>query len=485
MKDYYDLIVIGGGPAGLAAARRAADCGLRDILIVERDRSLGGILNQCIHNGFGLHYFKEELTGPEYADRFIQLVEQTGVEIALDTMVLAITADKQVHLVNPVSGYQTVRGRALVLAMGCRERTRGAIGIPGARPAGIFTAGTAQRYVNMEGYLPGRRVVILGSGDIGLIMARRLTLEGAKVLACIELMPYSGGLTRNIVQCLEDYDIPLYLSHTITDIKGDRRLESVTAAKVDARRQPIAGTHFTLDCDTLLLSVGLIPENELTRAAGIPIDSRTGGAVVYEDMQTECPGIFACGNVVHVHDLVDFVTAESERAGESATRYVKQHAAGQSQRTLSAPLSEPNAPNAHSERERSKPAGDPYRGEVTATASKESALPSKTPHRSNQEQKTENTPFFIQLITDQTISYTVPQKIRVQYEGENIPVFFRVRRIFHRSHIEVRAGEEVLLSYLRERLAPGEMERILLPVKVLAQHVGRTLTLAIREEANA
>ncbi len=293
----YDLIVIGGGPAGLAAACAAWEGGARSILIVERDRELGGILNQCIHNGFGLHYFKEELTGPEYAGRFIKLLGETGVEIRLDTMALEITADREVHMVGRTTGYRVEQARSIVLAMGCRERTRGAIGIPGTRPAGVFTAGAAQRYVNMEGWMPGRRVVILGSGDIGLIMARRLTLEGAKVLACVEVMPYSGGLTRNIVQCLHDYGIPLYLSHTVTDIQGRDRVERVIVSKVDEKRVPIPGTEMAFDCDTLLLSVGLIPENELTRQAGIEIDRRTGGAVVYEDMETSIPGVFACGNV--------------------------------------------------------------------------------------------------------------------------------------------------------------------------------------------
>lgn len=425
MKDVYDLIVIGGGPAGLAAAQRAAACGLRDILIIERDKSLGGILNQCIHNGFGLHYFREELTGPEYADRFIHRLQGSSIEVSLDTMVLSITQERQVHLISPVHGYRILSARALILAMGCRERTRGAIGIPGTRPAGIFTAGTAQRYVNMEGYLPGRRVVILGSGDIGLIMARRMTLEGAKVLACIELMPYSGGLTRNIVQCLDDYEIPLYLSHTITEIRGDKRVEQVTVARVDAQRLPVPGSAFTLSCDTILLSVGLIPENELTRDAHIPIDPRTGGAIVYEDMQSECPGIFACGNVVHVHDLVDFVTAESERAGEGAARYVMDGG--------------------------------------------------------GQENKPRTTP-AIQLCTDETISYTVPQKIRVQWKGQDISLFFRVRRIWGKSRIEVRSGERLLASYRREHLAPGEMERITLPAKLLEQAGYDTLTLGIREE---
>ena len=316
----YELIVIGGGPAGLAAACRAWDEGLRRILVIERDRELGGILNQCIHNGFGLQRFKEELTGPEYAGRFITMLQKTGVQVQLDTMALQIVpgrdgAPHQVHAINGQEGYQVLETRAVILAMGCRERTRGAISIPGERPAGIFTAGAAQRYLNIEGYMVGRRVVILGSGDIGLIMARRMTLEGAKVLACVELMPYSSGLTRNIVQCLQDYDIPLYLSHTITDIRGHNRVEQVTVSEVGPDRRPIPGTEMVFDCDTVLLSVGLIPENELTKGAGIAMDPRTSGAQVYENMETSIPGIFACGNVLHVHDLVDYVSAESERAG--------------------------------------------------------------------------------------------------------------------------------------------------------------------------
>ena len=415
----YDLIVVGGGPAGLAAACAAWDNGLRKILIVERDHELGGILNQCIHNGFGLHYFKEELTGPEYAGRFIQLLGQTGVEVRLDAMVLEITPEREVHMVSRKEGYRIERAGSIVLAMGCRERTRGAIGIPGTRPAGVYTAGAAQRYVNMEGWLPGRRVVILGSGDIGLIMARRMTLEGAKVLACVEVMPYSGGLNRNIVQCLHDYGIPLYLSHTVTDIRGDRRVEQVVVSQVDEGRSPIPGTEMIFDCDTLLLSVGLIPENELTRQAGIEIDRRTNGAVVYENMETSLPGVFACGNVCHVHDLVDFVTAESQRAGAAAARYVL--------------------------------------GGGTQTGGQ-----------------------TLEVKNGDGVTYTVPQRIRPERVEKLCQLFFRVNRVCGDSEIVVSSGDTQIASFKREHLAPGEMEHISLPKALLSKAAGE-LTVSIRE----
>lgn len=318
------LIVIGGGPAGLAAAVKANDSGISadDILIIERDRELGGILNQCIHAGFGLHYFGEELTGPEYAGKFIEQVKERNIGYITDSMVLSLSGNREVTFVSPELGFQKAEADAVILAMGCRERTRGALNIAGSRPAGIFSAGTAQRYVNMEGYMPGKKVVILGSGDIGLIMARRMTLEGAKVLRVCELMPYSGGLARNIAQCLDDFDIPLYLSHTVTEIRGRERLEGVVISEVDENRRPIKGSEQYVECDTLLLSVGLIPENELTREAEIQIDPVTGGAVVNQMRETSAEGIFACGNVLHVHDLVDFVTMESFKAGEAAAEYI-------------------------------------------------------------------------------------------------------------------------------------------------------------------
>ena len=393
----YDLVVVGGGPAGLAAAYEAHENGVEKILIIERDKELGGILNQCIHNGFGLHTFKEELTGPEYAGRFIDMVEGTNIEVMLDTMVLEIEG-KIIHAINTEKGYLTIEAEAIVLAMGCRERTRGAISIPGDRTSGIFTAGAAQRFINMEGYMVGKKVVILGSGDIGLIMARRMTLEGAKVEAVVELMPYSNGLTRNIVQCLEDYGIPLYLSHTVIDVKGDGRLEKVIISKVDENRQPIKGTEIEFDADTLLLSVGLIPENELSKNAGVELDLRTNGLVVSESMETNREGIFACGNVVHVHDLVDFVTEEAKNAGKNADKYIK------GKKRLN---------------------------------------------------------HFTEIKNGENISYTVPQKFEIESLDGNLNVFMRVRNVFKNKQIVVRDEEgNVIQSFKKPHVVPAEMERI-------------------------
>ncbi len=324
-----DLVIVGGGPAGMAAAVAAYDAGIRDILILERDTSLGGILRQCIHNGFGLHRFKEELTGPEYAYRYEVEVRKREIPFKLNTMVLDISENKVVTAMNSEDGLFMIEAKAIVLAMGCRERPKGALNICGTRPAGIFTAGTAQKFVNMDGYMPGKKVVILGSGDIGLIMARRMTLEGAEVKAVCELMPYSGGLARNIEQCLNDFNIPLMLSHTVVDIQGRERVEGVTIAKVDERRKPIAGSEIHIECDTLLLSCGLIPENELTRNANIGMDRITNGASVDQNRQTSIAGVFACGNVLHVHDLVDYVSEEAEIAGNAAADYIKEQTRGE------------------------------------------------------------------------------------------------------------------------------------------------------------
>ncbi len=322
-----DVLIIGGGPAGLAAALGAREAGLENILILERDAALGGILRQCVHNGFGLLIFGEELTGPEYAQRYIDKVHEAGIPYLCDTMVLDISPERIVTAINPREGLLQIEADSIVLAMGCRERPRGALGIPGTRPGGIFTAGTAQRFVNLEGYLPGKKVVILGSGDIGLIMARRMTFEGCEVKACVELLPYSSGLKRNIVQCLDDYGIPLYLNHTVIDIQGRERLESVTIAAVDEKRTPVCGTEQTIECDTLLLSVGLIPENELSLLAGVRLSEVTSGPVVDQALHTSVPGIFAAGNVLHVHDLVDYVSQEAEQAGRNAAHYVRSPAA--------------------------------------------------------------------------------------------------------------------------------------------------------------
>ncbi|SCY67156.1 NAD(P)/FAD-dependent oxidoreductase [Alkaliphilus peptidifermentans] len=416
----YDIVVIGGGPAGLAAAIEAKNNGVNRILVIERDRELGGILQQCIHNGFGLHIFKEELTGPEYAERFIEELLEMGIEYKLDTMVLDVSSDKVIYAMNTTEGILNIQAKAIVLAMGCRERTRGAINIPGTRPAGIFTAGTAQRFVNMEGYMVGKKVVILGSGDIGLIMARRMTLEGAEVKAVVELMPYSGGLTRNIVQCLDDYNIPLFLSHTITNIKGKSRIEEVTVAKVDENRRPIPGTEKVFDCDTLLLSVGLIPENELSQNAGVQIHPLTGGPIVNESMETSIGGIFACGNVLHVHDLVDWVTEESRRAGKNAARYVKDELV--------------------------------YNGAAIKTE------------------------------TGYGVRYIVPQEVRVENIEDNLQLMMRVSDVYRSAKMVIKLDDEVYKKIKKNHLAPAEMESVNIPVKDLINKDFKTITVALEVE---
>ena len=402
----YDIVVVGGGPAGLAAALSAKKAGIGSILILERDKELGGILNQCIHNGFGLHTFQEELTGPEYAKRFICLVKEQEIAYLLDTMVMEISPKKVVTAMNRTDGVMQIQAKAVILAMGCRERSRGALNIPGYRPSGIFSAGTAQRLVNIEGYLPGREVVILGSGDIGLIMARRMTLEGAKVKAVAELMPYSGGLKRNIVQCLDDYGIPLKLSHTVVDIRGKERLEGITLAQVDAYGKPVPGTEEDYACDTLLLSVGLIPENELSRGMGVEMDPVTAGPSVDESLETNIPGVFACGNVLHVHDLVDYVSEEACRAGEHAARYV--------------------------------------RGELLEGGRK------------------------IVLSAEDGVRYTVPRRIDPSKMEDALTVRFRVGAVYQNAFISVYLDGERVIHRKKQVMAPGEMEQVILQKQMLA-----------------
>lgn len=397
----HDIVIIGGGPAGLAAAVAARKAGISDILILERESCLGGILNQCIHNGFGLHTFKEELTGPEYAARYIEMAEAENVPYELNTMVLDISRDKEVTVISREEGLRVIKARAVILAMGCRERPRGALNIPGYRPAGIYSAGTAQRLMNIEGFAVGKEVVILGSGDIGLIMARRMTLEGAEVKVVAELMPYSGGLKRNIVQCLDDYGIPLKLSHTVVDIEGKERVTGVTLAKVDENRKPIPGTEEYYSCDTLLLSVGLIPENELSRGAGVSINPVTSGPMVDDRLETSTEGIFACGNVLHVHDLVDYVSEEASLAGVSAAAYVKAGA--------------------------EKPSGR-----------------------------------RVELKAENGVRYTVPQTLDVENMEDKVTVRFRVGDVYKDRYISVYYDGELISRRKKKVLAPGEMEQVIL-----------------------
>ena len=418
----YDIVIVGGGPAGMATAVAAKKQGIDRILILERDHELGGILNQCIHNGFGLHTFQEELTGPEYADRFIGQVKSYNIEYKLNTMVMDVSRDKKVTAMNREEGMFEIQAKAIIFAMGCRERSRGALNIPGYRPAGIYSAGTAQRLVNMEGFLPGREVVILGSGDIGLIMARRMTLEGAKVKVVAELMPYSGGLKRNIVQCLDDYGIPLKLSHTVVDIKGKERVEGVTLAEVDENRRPIKGTEEFYSCDTLLLSVGLIPENEISGSMGVELNPITSGPKVNERLETSIEGVFACGNVLHVHDLVDFVSEEAAAAGKNAAMYVQE-------------------------------------GESASEQGRK-----------------------IKLRPLEGVRYTVPETINPMRMDEKLTVRFRVGNVYRNCYISVYFDEERVLHRKRQIVAPGEMEEIKLSKEELLKYPNLdTITIKIEE----
>ena len=421
--ENYDIVIVGGGPAGLAAAVSARKSGIDRILILERDGELGGILNQCIHNGFGLHTFKEELTGPEYAYRFMQQVFDEKIEYKLHTMVMDISSDRIVTAMNRTDGMFQIKAGAVILAMGCRERPRGALNIPGYRPAGIFSAGTAQRLVNIEGYMPGREVVILGSGDIGLIMARRMTLEGAKVKVVAELMPYSGGLKRNIVQCLDDFGIPLKLSHTVVDIEGKEHLTAVTIAEVGSDGKPVPGTEERYTCDTLLLSCGLIPENELSRGMGVDMSPVTSGPIVNESLETSVPGVFACGNVLHVHDLVDFVSQEATLAGENAAAFVK------------------NGCKASSDEK------------------------------------------GVEIIATEGARYTVPSTVSLERMNDLLTVRFRVGAVYQDSYVSVYFNDERVMHNKKKIMAPGEMEQIILQKKKLEEFDGlKTITVKIEKD---
>ena len=443
------VVIIGGGPAGLAAAVSAKENEIEDILILERDKELGGILNQCIHNGFGLHTFNEELTGPEYAGRFIEKVKSLSIPYKLNTMVLDISSDKIVTAMNKEEGLFQIQAKTIILAMGCRVRSRGALNIPGFRPAGIFSAGTAQRLVNMEGFLPGREVVILGSGDIGLIMARRMTLEGAKVKVVAELMPYSGGLKRNIVQCLDDFGIPLKLSHTVVEIKGKERVEGITLAQVDGNNKPIQGTEEFYSCDTLLLSVGLIPENELSRGMGVEISMITNGPMVNESLETNIEGVFACGNVLHVHDLVDFVSEEAKAAGKNAAEYVKRV------KTI----------------------------ETNSECNREGQSVARAEETMENQKMAEGIQKVIELIPTDGVRYTVPSTIRVAKMAEEVTIRFRVGAVYRNAFISVYFENERIIHRKRLMMAPGEMEEVKLKKEQLEKYPNlQKITFKIEEE---